>query len=264
MLEVFVTAAANLVWLVVMFVPLERAFGAREQRVLREGFATDLLFFFGQYLLFASAAAYLIDAAVTPLDDWSLTAGLRAWFGEMSLGLQVVLVLLFGDFFAYWGHRLQHRVDVLWRFHAVHHTSTEVDWLAAHREHPLDGVYTQAIVNLPAILLGFSLAPVLGVIAFRSMWAIFIHANVRIPLGPLRYLVGSPQLHRWHHAKCRDVGNYANLAPWLDVLFGTYHCPEHEPDELGVEDPMPTDYLGLLSEPFRPRTTDKPEIAVRP
>lgn len=261
MTEVVVTAAVNLVWLVVMFVPLERAFSARPQRVLRKDFATDLLFFFGQYLLFATAAVFLIDWAVAPLDDWSATAGLRAWFGDLHIAVQVVAIVMLGDLVAYWGHRLQHRVDFLWRFHSVHHTSTEIDWLAAHREHPIDGLYTQGLVNLPALLLGFSLAPVLGVVAFRSMWAIFIHSNVRIPLGPLQYFVGSPKLHRWHHAKSRDVGNYANLAPWLDVLFGTYHCPENDPDELGVEEPMPADYLGLLSQPFRRRPIDPPEIA---
>ena len=161
--EVVVAALANLVWLAVMFVPLERAFKARDQRVIRRGVVTDLLFFFGQHLLFASAAIYVIDWAVTPLDTWQATAGLRSWFGSLQLWHQLIAVVVLGDFVAYWGHRLQHSVDFLWRFHAVHHTSTEVDWLAAHREHPLDGVYTQALVNLPAILLGFSLAPVLGI-----------------------------------------------------------------------------------------------------
>jgi len=76
---------------------------------------------------------------------------------------------------------------------------------------------------------------------------------VRLPLGPLRYLVGSPTLHRWHHAKDRDAGNYANLGPWLDVLFGTYYCPKTEPVALGVPAPTPPTYLALLLHPFRPR-----------
>ncbi len=253
MIDALILAAISLAWLVMMFVPLERAFQARPQRVLRHGFATDLLFFFGQYLLFATAAVFVIDWLVHPLDSWAVTLPLRTWFSELPLLAQVVGIVVCGDFFAYWGHRLQHRVDLLWRFHAVHHTTTEVDWLAAHREHPIDGVYTQTLVNLPAIVLGFSLAPVFGVIAFRALWAIFIHSNVRVPLGPLRYVFGAPDLHRWHHAKHRDVGNYANLAPWIDILFGTFHDPPGEPAELGVEEMMADDYLGLLADPFRPR-----------
>jgi len=88
------------------------------------------------------------------------------------------------------------------------------------------------------------------------LWAIFIHSNVRLPLGPLKVLVGSPQLHRWHHARMRDVGNYANLAPWLDLVFGTYRDPG-EPEEMGVEEPMRTSYWRLLVDPLlAPRAPD--------
>ena len=250
MKEVLITAVGSLVWLVAMFVPLERAFSARpEQRIFRHGFATDVAFFLGQYLLFAGLAATAISALSHSVEGAGITTTVRDMFAGRHPVVQVALVLILGDFCAYWGHRAQHRFGWLWRFHAVHHTSTEVDWLAAHREHPLDGLYTQTLVNLPAILLGFDLGAVMGLVAFRGLWAVFIHSNVRLPLGPLRYLVGSPQLHRWHHAKMRDAGNYANLAPWLDVLFGTYR-EEEEPLEMGIDEPIADDYLGLLVRPL--------------
>jgi sterol desaturase/sphingolipid hydroxylase (fatty acid hydroxylase superfamily) len=257
MFDVIVTAATSLAWLVVMFVPLERAFPARaRQRFFRDGFATDLLFFFGQHLAFAALAVAVLTTVSQPIRDLGLLSGLRSTFGAWPIALQIAAILMLGDFVAYWGHRLQHNVDILWRFHAVHHSNTEVDWLAAHREHPLDGMYTQLLVNLPAIVLGFQLNAVLGVVAFRSLWAIFIHSNVRLPLGPLAYMVGSPTLHRWHHARLRDAGNYANLAPWLDLLFGTFHLPDGDPDEMGVDEPLPLDYIGLLVDPLRPRRDD--------
>jgi len=249
-----ITALASLAFLVVMFVPLERAFAARrEQRFFRAGWVTDLAFFFGQHMVFGALAASILALSMGPLASVDALADLRAAFADTHAATQVALVLLLGDFCAYWGHRLQHRVDILWRFHAIHHTNEEVDWLAAHREHPLDGLYTQAMVNVPALLLGFDLSAALGLVAFRSLWAIFIHSNVRLPLGPLRYLVGSPTLHRWHHALDRDAGNYANLGPWLDVLFGTYHCPAGEPEALGLPEATPRSYLGLLLYPFRRR-----------
>ena len=128
-----------------------------------------------------------------------------------------------------------------------------LDWLAAHREHPLDGLYTQTMMNLPAIALGLPIDAVFGLVAFRSLWAIFIHSNARVPLGPLQVLFGSPALHHWHHAKDRDVGNYANLAPYLDRIFGTYYLPAREPREIGLPEPHPHGYLDLLCYPFRTR-----------
>ncbi len=257
------TSLVAMGWLLVMFVPLERAFPARAgQRFMRLGFFTDLCFFFGQYLLFAAAAVWVLGLVMGPLIGWEGLAPLRQAFAAQPWALQILEVVMLGDLCAYWGHRLQHKYEPLWRFHAIHHTTEELDWLAAHREHPLDGLYTQAVVNLPAVLLGFDFSTVMGLVAFRSMWAIFIHANVRVPLGPLHYMFGSPEFHRWHHAKDRDVGNYANLGPWLDVVFGTHHAPPEPPESLGLEEAHPTSYLGLLAAPFlrsAPPAEDLPE-----
>jgi hypothetical protein len=39
----------------------------------------------------------------------------------------------------------------------------------------------------------------------------------------------------------------------MDILFGTYRCPDHEPPALGIEDPIPRSYLGQMLWPFRRR-----------
>lgn len=90
------------------------------------------------------------------------------------------------------------------------------DWLAAHREHSLDTVYTMGLINLPAFLLGFPLETLAGLAAFRGIWAIYIHSNVLLPIGPLRWFIGAPELHHWHHDRTRDAGNYANISPLMD------------------------------------------------
>jgi sterol desaturase/sphingolipid hydroxylase (fatty acid hydroxylase superfamily) len=164
-----------------------------------------------------------------------------------------VEVVLLSDLVIYWGHRLQHRVGWLWRFHAVHHSAEHLDWLAAHREHPLDTIYTVGLINLPAFVLGFPLETLAGFIAFRGVWAIYIHSNVRLPTGPLRWLLGAPELHHWHHDRDRDAGNYANISPLMDILFGTYRCPDHEPEHFGLYEPPPRTYLGHLIRPLLPR-----------
>jgi sterol desaturase/sphingolipid hydroxylase (fatty acid hydroxylase superfamily) len=257
-MTVLLDALAGFIVLVVLFVPLERALPARaQQRILRADFGTDLAFFVGQYLVWGSGATFALARALPALRALSPEA-IRTFFQALPLGMQVVLVVAAGDFLVYWFHRACHTFGPLWRIHAVHHSSRELDWLAAFREHPLDGLFTQLIINLPAFALGIPLRVLGGIVVFRGLWAIFIHSNVRIPLGPLRVLFGAPELHHWHHARdTRRASNFANLAPWLDVLFGTYHRPEDEGQEryaLGIDTPFPRNYLAQLVHPFRRRT----------
>lgn len=179
--------------------------------------------------------------------------GLRAAVAAQPWWLQAIEVVLLSDFCVYWGHRLQHRVDFLWRFHSIHHTAEHLDWLAAHREHPIDSIYTMGLINLPAFVIGFPVETLAGLIAFRGIWAIYIHSNVRLPIGPLRWFIGAPELHHWHHDRDRDAGNYANISPIMDLIFGTYTCPDHEPTAFGVNEPHASTYLGHLVHPFLPR-----------
>jgi sterol desaturase/sphingolipid hydroxylase (fatty acid hydroxylase superfamily) len=248
-------AGASLLALAAVIWPLERLFPARSgQRLFRPRWWTDLAFFAGQYLLWISLAAFLINHLRAPIDaltPQSLRAGFAAW----PVAVQAIVVVLLGDVAVYWFHRACHAVPLLWRFHAVHHSAEHLDWLAAHREHPVDGLLTQLAVNAPAIVLGFSLGQVAWLIAFRGMWAIFIHSNVRLPLGPLKVVLGAPQLHHWHHLRTGRVANFANLAPWTDLVFGTYHDPAGpETWPLGVEPPLAPGYLGMLASPLASRS----------
>ena len=92
-----------------------------------------------------------------------------------------------------------------------------------------------------------------GLATLRGMWAILIHANVRLPLGPLKWLLGAPELHHWHHRLARESQNFGNVAPWCDVVFGTHHPGTEAPETypLGVPGEQPQTYLGLLLWPFR-------------
>ena len=158
----------------------------------------------------------------------------------------------------YWAHRATHRVPWLWRFHAVHHSIAEMDWLAAGRLHPIDQVFTRACVILPLVVLGFGKATFGAYLLFATLWAIFIHANVRFTFGPLRWVVATPAYHHWHHTN--DEGaidhNFAGQIPLIDMVFGTFHLPKGRwPSTYGIDDPIPTTYLGQLAWPFRHRTT---------
>lgn len=251
---VFATAAVSFLMLAAVYVPLERLFPARKgQAVFRPAWLTDALFFAGQYLLFGAAVLFVLTWLQDGLEAL-LPGGWFAAVRSQPLPVQVIEVVLLSDLTVYWGHRLSHQNAFLWRFHSVHHTAEHLDWLAAHREHPVDGLFTQLCVNLGPVLLGFPIELLAGFVTFRGLWAIFIHSNVKLPLGPLKYLFGAPELHHWHHAKGDQMRhNYANLAPYMDLLFGTYHCPEGEERyPLGIDQPHPKGYFAQLLYAFRP------------
>ncbi|HEX8701130.1 MAG TPA: sterol desaturase family protein [Myxococcaceae bacterium] len=246
-------AAFAFVLLGAAFVPLERAFAARAgQRFLRPAWRVDMEFFLAQYLVWGPLTVLAIMAARPFLQPEAL-AGLRAQVARQPLWLQVVEATVLCDLLAYWWHRLCHQVDWLWRFHAVHHSVEHLDWVAAHREHPLDGLTTQFVCNVPAFVLGVPLAALGMMGAFRGMWAILIHSNVRMPLGPLGFFFGAPEMHHWHHARVEQTRhNFANLAPYMDWIFGTYHRPTGEERwALGLPEPWPSGYLAQLVLPLR-------------
>ena len=241
--------------LLVVFSPLERLFPAHRQPVLRREWGTDLLFFLGQYLLFTAPVVGALtwvhaSAGALPL------GGLRAGVAALPLAAQLVLVVALCDVGIYWAHRWSHTNRFLWRFHRVHHTAETIDWLAAYREHPLDNLYTRLVENLPAMLLGFPLEYLAGFAVFRGLWALYIHSNVALMPGPLRYLLGGPRLHHWHHARSHHSRvNFANLSPLCDLAFGTYFDPGEFPRRYGVRDGERRGYVGQLVEPIVPRAT---------
>ena len=251
--ELLLATGVSFVFLFALFRPLELAFPAKPgQGFFRPSWCTDLCFFVGQYLLWNG----LVLGALLLVGRWfdiHLPSSLRQTVAAQPWWLQAIQVILLSDLCVYWGHRLQHRVGFLWRFHAIHHSAKHLDWLAAHREHPVDTIYTMTLINLPVLLLGFPASTLAGLIAFRGLWAIYIHSNVRLPIGPFKVLFGAPELHHWHHDRSRDAGNYANISPLMDLLFGTYRCPDYEPQSFGIAEPIPQSYLGQMLHPFLPK-----------
>lgn len=247
----------SLLFLSLVFIPMEKVFPAKSsQNIFRPHWLTDLCYFLGQYLLWGFLVIWTLSYFSFWLDD-IVPQNFRHIISNQSKWLQAIEVIVLSDFIIYWGHRFQHKVNFLWRFHKVHHSAEHLDWLAAHREHPLDSIYTIGLINLPAFLLGFPLETLSGLIAFRGIWAIYIHSNIRLPLGPLGMIIGSLELHHWHHDLNRDRGNYANISPLMDIIFGTYTCPDQEPEKFGIKETFSKNYLGQLIQPLLPDKTKK-------
>jgi lathosterol oxidase len=245
----------NLVLYSAIFVPLERLFARLpEQGVFRRGWRTDLTYFFVSALFVQVTTILTLKPAMT-LFDWAVVPGVQAWVRGVPAVVQFVALLVVADFTQYWVHRAFHAVPVLWRFHAVHHSATEMDWLAGSRLHLVDIAVTRGLTYVPIYLLGFADGPLVAYLVVVSAQATFIHANVRFEFGWLRWVVATPQFHHWHHAAEPDAvdKNFAVHVPFLDLLFGTAYMPDRWPSSYGLAhgDAPPGGYLPQFFWPFK-------------
>jgi lathosterol oxidase len=246
----------DLLVLALVFLPLERFFALYpRQHVFRRGFRTDLAHFFVSHLL-VQVTVLLTMAPARVLLGRIVSSELQASVAALPFAVQFGLALVLADLFQYAAHRTMHAVPWLWRFHAIHHSSTAMDWLAGSRLHLVDIVITRATSFLPLFVLGIDAAPLTAYLVFVSFQAVLIHANVRFRFGPLRWLVATPEFHHWHHSAEPEAidKNFAVHVPLIDRLFGTAWLPDRWPTRYGIEgDPVPQDYLAQTVWPFRRR-----------
>jgi sterol desaturase/sphingolipid hydroxylase (fatty acid hydroxylase superfamily) len=244
-----------------IFIPIEKAFALhKDQKILRGGWRTDLAYFFVSHLLIQFVFLWT-NAFAAFAFSWAATANLQAAIVSLPIWLQFLMATFLADFFQYWAHRTHHKVGFLWRFHAIHHSSHTMDWLAGSRTHVGEVFGTRAIVMIPLYICGFSEAALNAYVILVGIQAVAIHANVGFNLGFARYLIATPQFHHWHHAKDSEYcdANYAVHLPVIDMMFGTFKCPKGRwPEAYGVVsgEPPPT-FLKQLAHPFRrpkPRT----------
>lgn len=247
--------SAWLLLLCAVFVPLERLVSVRRQAVFRAQYLTDLGYYALNSIfigLVIGAPLVLMGAAVHQLIPRVVLDTIASW----PAAVRLVLALLVGEIGFYWGHRMSHEIPLLWRFHSIHHSAEQIDFLTNTRGHPVDIVFTRMWGFIPVIALGLtgdSNMVTALVLVFGTLWGFFIHANVRWRFGFLEHVIATPFFHRWHHSddRRRD-GNYAAMFPFVDHLFGTYRSPDHWPTGYGIDAPMPASLAGQLLNPFVP------------
>lgn len=220
------------------------------QGVLRPGAGLDLAYFALNHLGIA-----FILLAINAVADGAARLAPDLPFDSWPVAVQFALIVLVADLTQYGQHRLFHRIPFLWRFHAVHHSIERMDWLAGSRLHFLEVLFQRALVIAPVHLLGFGREAIDLYVVFAGLITVFIHANLGVDFGWLRYLVATPAFHHWHHAaeeEARDR-NFAVHLPVLDVLFGTFHLPRGRwPGRYGLlDDKLPKGLLAQHLHPFR-------------
>jgi sterol desaturase/sphingolipid hydroxylase (fatty acid hydroxylase superfamily) len=206
-----------------VFVFIEKLFPLRrEQPVFRPEWQTDFQHFAVNHLLvgFMLLATNLL---VHRGFGWAANEGVRGWVQGLHFGVALFLIVLVADLVQYVVHRAYHQVPALWRLHAVHHSVEHMDWLAGSRLHLLEVLVTRTLVLAAIFVLGFSKAVIDAYIVIIGFQAVFNHANVNVRLGPLRWLIVTPNFHHWHHAQDSEAidRNYAAHFAFIDHLFGT-------------------------------------------
>ena len=248
--------------LFLVFILVERILGRRRGRPwLRRGWWVDVIYWFFSPLVTGVLTKFVLILPVLVLlwlgvakaDDFRL--GQYRGFGPIArqpVWLQIVGIYLMFDFIGYWMHRLFHRRR-WWPFHAVHHSSEDLDWLSGVRIHPVNELVSKFCQVTPFLLLGFNPLVTLSVAPFFTFHAIFVHAAVDWDFGPLRGIVVSPVFHRWHHSKDRAAWdkNFAGLFAFWDRIFGTYYMPVGRPPEnFGIPEEFPDGFFGQMRRPF--------------
>ena len=229
----------------ILFVPLER------HLPIRRGWRTDVVHFLASGVL-GTALSYLVAVALVITPVVLIRRSTLGWWVSLPTPLTVTIVLVVGFVGGYWGHRMMHAHPWLWRIHAVHHSSTRLDWLAAARLHPLDTALTSAPAIAVLFALGAGPGEIGGFAVVITVLAVFQHADVRWRLRPVRWVLPTPLWHHWHHADDpRSVDRNFGL-PVLDLVFGTAFVADDFPERYGTSTPVPAEgYLAQLGSPFR-------------
>ena len=244
----------NLIATGLMFAPIERLFPQRaDQRLFRFEWREDLFYYLVSSMLvqvstyLALAPSSFVNAHTGSWGDFRAAVAAQPWL------LQFAEAMLITDFLQYWFHRAFHRFPFLWGFHAVHHSTRAMDWLAGARMHIVEVVLLRGLTSLPLLTFGFAPSAMQAYIALVYVYSALVHANLRGDFNRLGHFIVTPRFHHWHHGledEAIDV-NFAIHFPLWDRLFGTFHMPPGRwPKDYGVPEAVPKGYLPQLIYPF--------------
>jgi sterol desaturase/sphingolipid hydroxylase (fatty acid hydroxylase superfamily) len=159
------------------------------------------------------------------------------------LWFAVVIAFITEDFAGYWIHRLNHRVNIFWNRHIIHHSSEEYNLSCALRQSISNNFKFGAVFLIPAALLGippYLFAIISPIHLFMQFW---YHTRMIDKMGWLENILVTPSHHRVHHAINPEYidKNYSQIFIIWDKLFGTFQPEEQSvPPVYGILRPAHT------------------------
>lgn len=159
---------------------------------------------------------------------------------QLPIALQIILVILVGDFLAWGHHYIKHKVPVFWYFHAIHHSQRELNMFTDYRLHFMEFFIENTIRFIPFLSLADSviMPTSISFILFSRWYTRISHSNLKTNYGFLKYIFVSPQSHRIHHS-CEENHfdkNFGVIFSFWDFIFRTQHMNFNEYPNTGIPD----------------------------
>ena len=219
-----------------IYVPLERLWPQYpEQGTFRKDWVLDVVYFMSTHLPI-QILSFMVLLPATLATKYLGIPALQHAIARLPWLLQFFLAIVVADIAEYFIHLALHKVPFLWRFHAVHHSSKALDWIAGSRSHFVDDTLVRGAVLLP-LMFGFSQAIMFAYLIFVTLHATWTHCNFGPNAKWLEKFLVMPRYHHWHHTSQKEGidKNFAIHFPWIDKLFGTYYYPDHWPERYGLD-----------------------------
>ena len=245
----------DLLLMALIYVPLERLWPQYpKQGTFRNEWTLDVVYFMSTHLPLQILSFLVLLPAIEATKYLSIPV-LQESIARMPWLLQFFAAVVVADIAEYFIHLALHKVPFLWRFHAVHHSSKALDWIAGSRSHFVDDTLVRGFILAP-LMLGFSQSIILAYLIFVTLHATWTHCN----FGPNakwleKYLV-MPRYHHWHHTSQKEGidKNFAIHFPWIDRIFGTYYYPDEWPEVYGLNgEKIANGFFRQTLEPFTKR-----------
>ena len=236
-----------------IFSPIEVLWPAYpKQSVFRNEWVTDIVYFLSTHLPI-QLTSFLILLPATQLTAVLNIASVTTAIGRLPWLVQFFLAVVVADLAEYVIHRAFHEVPFLWGFHAIHHSSKALDWIAGSRSHLVDDVVVRAFILVPMMLV-FPHNINVAYLFFVTLHATWTHCNFGPTIKWLEPFLIQPRYHHWHHTSQKEAidKNYAIHFPWIDRLFGTYYLPKDRwPDAYGLNNEnIPAGFWAQFVYPF--------------
>jgi sterol desaturase/sphingolipid hydroxylase (fatty acid hydroxylase superfamily) len=235
-----------------IYVPLERMWPQyTSQGTFREQWTLDVVYFMSTHIPL-QILSFLVLLPATQATKYLGVPLVVEFIARIPWVLQLLLAIAVADLAEYSIHMALHKVPFLWRFHAVHHSSKALDWIAGSRSHFVDDTLVRGFILVP-LMLGFSQSIIVAYLIFVTLHATWTHCNFKPNVKWLEKWLVMPRYHHWHHSSQKEAidKNFAIHFPWIDKLFGTCHFPDEWPEFYGLDgEQIAKSFLRQTIDPF--------------
>jgi sterol desaturase/sphingolipid hydroxylase (fatty acid hydroxylase superfamily) len=235
-----------------IYVPLERLWPQYpEQGTFRKDWTLDVVYFMSTHLPIQVLSFLVLLPAIAATKYLGVPI-LQQSIARLPWILRFVLAVIVADVCEYFIHLALHKVPFLWRFHAIHHSSKALDWIAGSRSHFVDDTLVRGFILAP-LTLGFSQSIILAYLIFVTLHATWTHCNFGPNVKWLEKILVMPRYHHWHHTSQKEGidKNFAIHFPWIDKIFGTYYFPNEWPEHYGLDgEEISPSFVGQTIQPF--------------